>query len=142
MGRLLRTQGKLDEAESHLREAVEGFRRSLGIEHSHTLISISHLGGVLFEKGKFDEAEQYHREALEGQRRVLGDEHAHTLTSLFHLGKVLYKRGKFDEAEKLVRELIGKRPATDPWHIRGKRILDTIRAARKAADKQASKKDR
>jgi serine/threonine protein kinase/tetratricopeptide (TPR) repeat protein len=142
MGRLRRTQGKLDEAESHLREAVEGFRRSLGIEHSHTLTSISHLGGVLFEKGKFDEAEQYHREALEGQRLALGDEHAHTLTSLFHLGNVLYKRGKFDEAEKLVRELIDKRPATDPWYIRGKRILDTIRAARKAADKQAPKKDR
>ena len=131
MGGLLRTQGKLDEAESLFREAVEGFRRSLGAEHSHTLTSISHLGNLLREKDKLDAAEQCLREALEGQRRVLGNDHTYTLTSLLNTGTLLRGRGKLDEAEKLARELIGERPETDIWRVRGKKLLDDIAKDRK-----------
>ena len=71
MGFLLKSQGKLEEAEPYFREALEGRRRTLGDEHPDTLTSIFLTGYWLTSQGKFEEALPYYREALEVRRRTL-----------------------------------------------------------------------
>ena len=68
MGFLLDSQGKLSEAETYYREALEGSRRVLGDDHPLTLTSINNMGGLLHSQGKLSEAEPYYRESLEGRR--------------------------------------------------------------------------
>jgi hypothetical protein len=56
MGSLLMQQGKLSDAESHFREALEGRRRVLGKEHPDTLVSKGNLDGLLARFGRSREA--------------------------------------------------------------------------------------
>ena len=99
MGVLLRSQGKLAEAEHYYREALEVQRRVLGDDHPNTLTSIINMGLLLRSQGKLAEAEPYLREALEGHRRVLGDDHPDTLASINNMGSLLRSQGKLTEAE-------------------------------------------
>ena len=106
MGVLLRTQGKLIEAEPYCRDALEGRRRVLGDDHPETLMSINNMGLLLGSQGKYAEAEPYHREALEGRRRVLGGDHRDTLMSINNLGDLLWVQGNRIEAEPYLREAL------------------------------------
>ncbi len=106
MGLLLKSQGKLTEAEPYYHEALEGSRRVLGDDHCGTLISIGNMGELLRSQGKLTEAEPYYREALEGFRRVLGDDHPETLKSINNMGVLLESQGKLDEAEPYRREAL------------------------------------
>jgi len=92
MGLLLAKQGRLDEAEPLLREALEGCRRTLGEEHSDTLSSINSMGMLRMAQGKLGEAEPLLREALEGHRRTLGAEHPKTLDVKKNLEALLAAR--------------------------------------------------
>ena len=74
---LLRSQGKLTEAEQFIRRALEGQERTLGAEHSRTLISAtrpttSGLGTLLFEMRELDEAEAIFRQCLDGCEQTMG----------------------------------------------------------------------
>ena len=62
-GMLLQKQGKLDEAEPLLREALEISRATLGDRHPDTVTSIINLGSLLQDQGKPDEAAPLLREA-------------------------------------------------------------------------------
>ncbi len=106
MGTLLSEQGKLTQAESYYREALEGYRRVLGNDHPDTLIPISNYGNLLYDQGKTTEAEQYYREALEGNRRVHGDDHPDTFGSIKNIGIVLLAQGKAAEAEPYFRQTL------------------------------------
>jgi hypothetical protein len=64
------------------RQALEGRKKVLGVEHSNTLISVSNLESVLLRQGKSEEAEAMHRRALEGYEKALGGEYPHTLTCM------------------------------------------------------------
>ena len=57
MGFILYRQGKLDEAEPYLVEALEVSRRVLGDEHPDTLVSIKNLARLFRVQGKYAEAE-------------------------------------------------------------------------------------
>ena len=63
LGALLKKQGKLDEAEPLLREALQVLRSTLGNRHPGTLTSISNLASLLQDQGKPDEAAPLLREA-------------------------------------------------------------------------------
>jgi hypothetical protein len=50
MARLLQAQGKLGEAEPLAREALDGFRRTLGDSHPHTRAASAVLASLLAAK--------------------------------------------------------------------------------------------
>ena len=62
LGVLLYRQGKLDEAVTMCREAVQAGRETLGGTHVSTLISINKLGSLLMAQSELDEAEPLLRE--------------------------------------------------------------------------------
>ena len=109
-GRLLRSQGKLAEAEEYESKALEGRRSVLGEDHPDTLSSISNLGVLLRHQGRPAEAEPYYREALEGRLAVLGEDDTNTLTSMSNYGVLLLGMGRLEEAEQWMgRALDGRR---------------------------------
>ena len=73
-----------------LRRALEGYERTLGRDHPHTLLSVNNLGALLKAQGKLNLAEPFLRRALEGRERTLGLDHPGTLLSANSL-RVLLK---------------------------------------------------
>jgi eukaryotic-like serine/threonine-protein kinase len=106
LGRLLYGQGRLAEAEPHLRQALETQRVVLGEEHPDTLASLNQLGFLLYSQGRFAEAEGYLHEALEAKRRVLGTDHRETLGSISNMGSLLFSQGRLTDAEPFFREAL------------------------------------
>ena len=82
MAILLKTQGKLAEAEPLYREALSARRRTQGDDHPRTLSSIFNFAGLLWAQGKRVEALEMFREELAGVRRVLGEDNPSTQQSL------------------------------------------------------------
>ena len=76
---------KPKEAEALFREALEGFRRTLGPDDSSTLMAAYNLAAVVGEQGKVDEAEALYRETIAGLRRAFGPDHPHIRTTLGNL---------------------------------------------------------
>ena len=86
MARLLRDQGKLDEAEPLHRRAMAGYEAKLGLDHPSTLTSVNNLALLLENQGKLDEAD---RRALAGYESKLGPDHPDTLTTVNTLANLL-----------------------------------------------------
>ena len=102
----LKVQGKCDEAEPLLREALEVARAEFGDRHLQTLTVTSNLGMVLKAKGDLAAAEALFREALEVMRETLGDRHKDTLASINNLGMLLKDTDDLAAAEPLLREAL------------------------------------
>ena len=114
----LKAQGKFDEAEPLLREALEVESKRYGSRHPNTLISIGNLGGLLKVKGDFAVAEPLLCEALEVKRETLGSRHPSTLFSISNLGSLLQAKGDHTAAVPLsARRWRGgaRRSATGIW---------------------------
>ena len=96
------------EAEGMYMEALEGFKKSLGLEHNSTLQTFYNLGRLYLEQGKFIEAEKMCMQALQGFEKILGSEHKSTLDTVYYLGILYQEQGKIMEAEEMfVRVLQG-----------------------------------
>ena len=108
MSELLRSQGKLIEAEPKTRETLDTCTRVLGNDHPDTLEAIHNMGLLLQAKGRLEEAEPYLRSAVEKRRRILGEEHLETIISINDLGMLLQARGKLPAAEGYLRESLEK----------------------------------
>jgi tetratricopeptide (TPR) repeat protein/tRNA A-37 threonylcarbamoyl transferase component Bud32 len=94
--------GKAQDAEPHLRRAVELRREVLGPEHDETLRSITNLLQVLEDQGRGTEAEPLLVDLYETRRRVKGPEHRHTLTSANNLASYYIAQGRYAEAEPIL----------------------------------------
>jgi tetratricopeptide (TPR) repeat protein len=106
LGMCLLSDGRFDEAESYLLEAMEIRKRTLGEEHSSTLTGVNNLAMVLQNQGKYEAAEEMNRRALEGREKLLGKEHPDTLTSVGDLAMALYFQGKYKMAEERNRRAL------------------------------------
>jgi hypothetical protein len=85
---LLRAQDDLAAAEPLLREAVAGYRATLGDTHPDTLASVNNLGVLLRAQDDLAAAEPLLCEAVAGRRATLGDTHPDTLASINDLGSL------------------------------------------------------
>jgi tetratricopeptide (TPR) repeat protein len=94
------------EAIALLRDATAILQRTLGIEHSRTLLTMNNLARQLFFAGKYADAETMQREILRAQRKRLGPSHPDVALSLFVLGDTVGAQGRAAEAEDLLRESI------------------------------------
>jgi tetratricopeptide (TPR) repeat protein len=61
---VLRDQGKYEQVEEMLRQALRLRETVLGKEHPDTLTSISNLATVLRDQGKYEQAEEMYLQAL------------------------------------------------------------------------------
>lgn len=98
-------QGKYDEAEDLVRQALEERRRVSGEEHPQTLHLLHTLGFLLSEQGKYKQAEDVQREVLRLFNEVLGLDHPYTLAGTNNLATTLSRQGIHEEAGKLLRQV-------------------------------------
>jgi eukaryotic-like serine/threonine-protein kinase len=131
LGRLRGDQGRHDEAEPLLREALARYRGLLGGRHAEVGETLDELGLVRFRRGDTVAAEVLHRDALAMRRALFGNEHAEVADSLDALGLVLRQRGEYAAAEPLHSEALAIRrrvlPATHPSLARGMSDLALVR---------------
>jgi eukaryotic-like serine/threonine-protein kinase len=98
LGDALRLLGKLDEAEGHLRAALESQRRASGPDKLDTLVTMSRLGVVIYNKGDLKQADAVLSSAVDGLRRLGRPATAELVDALQWLGQVLRDEDKRPQA--------------------------------------------
>ena len=103
-----RRQGRYDEAEGLLLEAIATLRAELGDDDPQTLSTVAELASLYLWQGRFADSERLYLEALDGCRRIHGQGHRETLTVANNLGLLYSEQGRFAEAEPLYLEVLAK----------------------------------
>jgi serine/threonine protein kinase len=111
IGRTWRNLARYEQAERHLRRAVELREQHLGRDDSATLDSRNSLGVTLTQMGCPDEALPLHEETLEKRRAKLGPNHPETLNGMRNLAQAYRAAGKFDQALPLLEMTLEKMKA-------------------------------
>jgi serine/threonine protein kinase/tetratricopeptide (TPR) repeat protein len=109
LGMLLRTQGRLDDAEKNWSDLVVTARRTLGADHPDTLLWASNLAHLVQDRGRFADAEQLYRDLLARWKITVGADDKRAIAALNALGVVLLQQEKFDQAEPVLVEVLERR---------------------------------
>lgn len=109
LGRVSYGLGMVDEAERHLRAAVELHQRELGDNHPDAATSKHLLAFMLWTRGEVWEAETYLREAIAVRRSLFGDAHAGVADSINLLALILRDQGRYEESAEVHRESLAVR---------------------------------
>lgn len=114
---LLRVQGKLDEADLILGEAVETDRRSLGQDHTETIAALNEMAYLREAQGRLSEAADLSRQVVDLARQAqLKDDWQLALYRLDY-GRYLTRMRQFQQAEKpLLEGLAGLKTILGPDH--------------------------
>jgi tetratricopeptide (TPR) repeat protein len=96
-------QGRLDAAESRLRETLEVARRVLGPDHDATLTLMMNLAEILMQSQRLDEAEALDRQAYDLALARYGPKNDATLQAMSNVATVCFYRGRLDEAVDVLR---------------------------------------
>jgi non-specific serine/threonine protein kinase/serine/threonine-protein kinase len=99
-------EGRINEAETLQREALEIQVRIHGPEDVNSLIFKTYLARTLNKEGRYAEAEKLARQTYEIQRRDSGQQHTDTIDTLRELGKAMAYTHRYDEAKKLFQVAI------------------------------------
>jgi serine/threonine-protein kinase len=98
LGNIYQQLGKLDQADTLMRSALDQRTRLFGADSREAAESMVALGLLRTSQAKLDEAEQLVRQGLDIDNRKLPPEHPAVAKATFALGKVLEGRGKYDQA--------------------------------------------
>lgn len=98
--------GRVAEAESLMRRAVDLERAANGPDHPRVATPLGNLGVQLMRQNRFAEAEPLLREALAIQLARLPNPHPRTSSTLSNLGAALLRQRKLAPAESLLRQAV------------------------------------
>ena len=101
--------GLYDEAEEHLREALETRRSVLGSEHPDVATALNNLAILLQLRGEHAEAEPLFREALAIRTNLYGEAHPEIASLLNDFATLLQRQGKYAEAEPFFLQALDMR---------------------------------
>lgn len=105
LGGNYRELGMIEEAEHHLRLAIEYQVEADENDHFAIATRMNALAILLRRQGKLDEAEELYRSAIEMLQQVQSNQHARAIaTWQFNLAKLLVDRYEFDGARELLLE--------------------------------------
>jgi tetratricopeptide (TPR) repeat protein len=101
---LYRDQGKYDQAEPLLVQALEINKPLLGEEHPSVATSLNNLASLYHSQGKYDKAEPLYQKSLAILKKALGEEHPNVAATLNNLAYLYNSQGKYDQAEPLYQQ--------------------------------------
>ncbi len=101
------TDGRLDEAESGLAEAITVLSPRLGDIHPEVTALLYNLARLEERRGKFVEAEAHFRRVLAAETQVLGADHPDVAIDRTRLAYVLAERGNPADAERNFAAALG-----------------------------------
>jgi tetratricopeptide (TPR) repeat protein len=118
LGRLFAAQVKSSEGEAMYKQALAGYEKALGLDHTSTLMTVNNLGVLYVNQGRLAEAEAMYGRALAGYEKAHGPEHTSTLDTVNNLGNLYADQGRLAEAEAMCgRALVGFEKAYGPEHV-------------------------
>jgi tetratricopeptide (TPR) repeat protein/predicted Ser/Thr protein kinase len=109
VGNGYRNLDRFDEAERHLRAALELRRARWGEDHPEFARGLNALGLLALDRGRADEAGSLFRRALEIRLRRLGTDHIDIAYSQSNLARAMQAEGDLPEAERLLRDSLALR---------------------------------
>lgn len=133
LGVALRLQGRADEAEPVLREALRGAERSHGYAARLTLKTQIQLGLTLLMQGRYAESDRILRDAAARAPEPKDEETRDTwLETRMRLGRLLVLAGNYGEAESLLNLVLEKsagvnEDAARKWRQAGALALTVMR---------------
>jgi tetratricopeptide (TPR) repeat protein len=89
-----------------LRQAVDGYEKTLGSDHRNVVNSKYYLGRTICEQEDYGEADELLRRTVDGYEKMLGIDHRNTLNSKHWLGVALYGKKEYSKAERLLRQTV------------------------------------
>jgi tetratricopeptide (TPR) repeat protein len=87
-------------------QALQGYEKALGAEHTLTLDVVNNLGIFYKTQGKLALAKQMYKQALQGYEKALGAEHTLTLDVVNNLGNLYKNQGKLALAEQMYQQAL------------------------------------
>jgi len=107
IGKTYNSLGHPDEAERHLRSALETRRSSLGGTHEDVVEVLVALAECSIQQGRFADADSVLRMALTIRAERFGGADTSVARTMGSLAAVMAYRGKYAEAESLLRATLG-----------------------------------
>ncbi len=104
--------GLYTEAESLLKQVLDGEQRLLGPQNPRLAIGITNLGLCYFHQGRYEEAESCFKRALDLNEKAFGSQNPLVANSLENLGSVLQDTNRMAEAEPFMRKALTIREQT------------------------------
>jgi len=95
--------GRLDQAETLFRQAVEQYAGLPGSDNLQTLECLANLAIVLTDLGRLDEAEDLFRSVLAQKTEALGPEHPDVGVTLHNLANVYREQGRYRDAQEVLQ---------------------------------------
>lgn len=135
------TNGRLNEAECFVQEALELRLKLYGREHPQTAASINALARVLRDDGRLDTALTRINEALRIDTRISGADSLAAAADLAVLASIYFDKSELTQAEHAARSALAiferKLDGADPWVPYLLDLLARIHRWRGAYDKAA-----
>ena len=100
-------QGRHDESEKLLQQALGIRLNKFGLNNLETLASMRNLASEFWRRGRTFTAENILREVLAIQYQLVGEQHDETLKTLHSLANSLNSESKHEESERLRRKCCG-----------------------------------
>jgi serine/threonine-protein kinase len=106
LGRIYRTLGDFDRADSLLRTALDQRKSLFGSDDREVSNTSVALGLLRIDQAKLDEAEQWARDALQQARGIRPIDNQAVGKATFVLGKVLEARGAYNKAVPVLEDAV------------------------------------
>jgi len=114
-------------------QALQGYEKAWGLEHTSTLDTVNNLGNLYADQGKLVEAEQMYQRALQGYEKVLGLDSIITyipaLNTILNLGSLFESQADIVKARIMYsKALIGYEKVFGPDHLKSRSLRDELSA--------------
>jgi len=108
VGKFLYQDGKYDDSERLLLQAVETYASVLGTDNSDTLSAMHELALTYQAQGRNADAASIQEQVLENRGRILGEEHPDTLSAMNNLAYTYQAQGRNADAARIEEEVLTK----------------------------------
>ncbi|NGP54533.1 toll/interleukin-1 receptor domain-containing protein [Thioalkalivibrio sp. XN8] len=108
LGIFVMLQGRLEEAQPILEEAVALDRRLGGAQHPELARALENLGNVHYRLGNIDRTLELLAEVIAIRREGLGDDNPEVARTLHNRGMVLSRAGDLEGAEAALRDAVAR----------------------------------
>lgn len=109
LARVLREQGKLDEAMETADKALKMKEGASGKGSVDSAAVLENLGKIAQRKGDSEAAEKYFSDALAIDRKLFGNKHPDVASDECSMGRLMTEEGKLNDARKLLESSLSTR---------------------------------
>ncbi|KAL5321359.1 hypothetical protein ACEPPN_009315 [Leptodophora sp. 'Broadleaf-Isolate-01'] len=121
------SQGKLVEAEQMYQQALQGFEKAWGPDHTSALGAVNGLGLLCANQGKLVKAERVYQRALRGYEKALGADNIITyvpaLNTMWGFGSLFERQADIAKARTMYSKAsLGYEKVFGPEHPKSQRL--------------------